>query len=106
MPEQSMLPMQNEQKAVDDEHVEKPSAQDDDDSTGSLGFGLQRKWEEMFARLVAYKEKHGDCLVPNRYADDPQLGSWGTSPHVAASVLGLLNGLLTPCFSVDAEETV
>lgn len=36
------------------------------------------KWEDMFHRLEIYKEKHGDCLVPNRYPEDPQLGSWGT----------------------------
>ena len=38
---------------------------------------LQKKWEEMFKRLVKYKEKNGDCLVPNRYPADPQLGNWG-----------------------------
>ena len=40
---------------------------------------LQKKWEEMFDRLLSYREKHGDCLVPNRYVDDPQLGNWGKS---------------------------
>ena len=30
----------------------------------------------MFQRLVEYKEKHGNCLVPNRYSKDPQLGNW------------------------------
>ena len=38
---------------------------------------LQKKWEEMFKRLVKYKEKNGNCLVPNRYPTDPQLGNWG-----------------------------
>lgn len=38
---------------------------------------LQRKWEEMFARLEKYKEKNGDCLVPNGFREDPQLGNWG-----------------------------
>jgi hypothetical protein len=37
------------------------------------------KWEEMFSRLEVYKEKHGDCLVPSRYPEDSQLGSWGKS---------------------------
>lgn len=38
---------------------------------------LQTKWDEMFNRLIAYKEKKGSCLVPNRYPEDPQLGNWG-----------------------------
>jgi hypothetical protein len=43
------------------------------------GKKLQAKWDDMFERLIAYKNEHGDCLVPNRYAKDPQLGSWGKS---------------------------
>jgi len=38
---------------------------------------FQEKWSELFARLKAFKEEHGHCLVPNRYPEDPQLGSWG-----------------------------
>lgn len=30
----------------------------------------------MYERLKAYKRKHGNCLVPNRYPQDTQLGSW------------------------------
>lgn len=46
---------------------------------GQKSFGmLQAKWDEMFTRLVTFREKHGHCLVPNRYTEDPQLGSWGT----------------------------
>jgi len=37
---------------------------------------LQVKWDEMFDRLVKYKLKHGDCLVPNRYKGDSSLGAW------------------------------
>ena len=37
-------------------------------------FGLA--WEQMFAELAAYKQTYGDCNVPNRWADNPQLGSW------------------------------
>ena len=48
---------------------------------------LQRKWEEMFARLEKYKEKNGDCLVPNRYRADPQLGNWGKSRRTRLSNL-------------------
>jgi len=34
------------------------------------------RWNAMFERLVEYKEEHGDCLVPRRFAEDPALGSW------------------------------
>lgn len=37
---------------------------------------LSNLWEEMYQRLVLYKQEHGDCLVPNRYKPDKQLGSW------------------------------
>ncbi len=34
------------------------------------------KWDMMYMRLVQYKNEHDDCLVPNRYKPDTQLGSW------------------------------
>lgn len=37
---------------------------------------LQQKWNHMFMRLVDFKESHGHCLVPNRYASDMALGAW------------------------------
>ena len=37
---------------------------------------LQSKWDDMFNRLVRYKTENGHCLVPNRYENDPALGSW------------------------------
>jgi hypothetical protein len=33
-------------------------------------------WEAQLARLKAYKAEHGDCNVPQRWADDPPLGQW------------------------------
>jgi hypothetical protein len=33
-------------------------------------------WNEMFNRLVEYEAKHGDCLVPKKYTEDPKLASW------------------------------
>jgi len=33
-------------------------------------------WDEMYQRLVAYKMEHNHCLVPQRYKEDPQLGTW------------------------------
>ena len=37
---------------------------------------LQARWEGMFEKLKDYKQKHGNCLVPNRYEKDRSLGSW------------------------------
>ena len=34
------------------------------------------QWNEMFEKLKAYKHKHGDCLVPQRYNKDRALGLW------------------------------
>jgi hypothetical protein len=48
-----------------------------DQDCSKKGRKLDTRWEIMFARLLAFKEKHGDCLVPNRHQDDTQLGSWG-----------------------------
>eukprot|EP00814_Leptocylindrus_danicus_P016738 CAMPEP_0116023680 /NCGR_PEP_ID=MMETSP0321-20121206/11774_1 /TAXON_ID=163516 /ORGANISM="Leptocylindrus danicus var. danicus, Strain B650" /LENGTH=358 /DNA_ID=CAMNT_0003495083 /DNA_START=85 /DNA_END=1162 /DNA_ORIENTATION=+ len=33
-------------------------------------------WMLMLKELMKYKEKHGDCLVPNHYAGNPKLGRW------------------------------
>jgi hypothetical protein len=70
----------------DDEEGQKSQAQK------SFGM-LQAKWDEMFTRLVTFSEKHGHCLVPNRYTEDPQLGSWGTcvSMRVWRGALTALN---------------
>lgn len=35
--------------------------------------GPRLSWEERFEELLAYKEEHGDCLVPQTY---PGLGQW------------------------------
>ena len=33
-------------------------------------------WEAQLARLVAYKAAHGDCRVPDGWAEDPRLANW------------------------------
>ena len=43
---------------------------------GSNPIELERHWDEMFQRLQGYEKKHGDFLVPEKYAEDPQLGKW------------------------------
>ena len=45
----------------------------------SIGFVLDARteaWEKRFQELVQYKEKHGNCNVPNRCKQNPQLGKW------------------------------
>ena len=38
---------------------------------------INTKWDTKFNELVAYKDAHGgSCNVPQRYAENPQLGSW------------------------------
>lgn len=34
------------------------------------------KWNEMFERFAKYKEQKNTCLVPQDYAEDPELGTW------------------------------
>jgi len=33
-------------------------------------------WDERYGQLIAYKQAHGDCNVPNRWKDNPKLGKW------------------------------
>ncbi|OEU06154.1 hypothetical protein FRACYDRAFT_202231, partial [Fragilariopsis cylindrus CCMP1102] len=46
----------------------------------SIGFvwnALDNQWDDMFQRLVAYKNQHnGSTLVPKKYKADTQLGRW------------------------------
>jgi hypothetical protein len=45
----------------------------------SLGFEWRPRtdtWEKWFRRLEAYKKAHGDCNVPDRWAESPGLGTW------------------------------
>ena len=44
--------------------------------TPNSACALQHRWENMFDRLLAFKAKHGHCLVPNRYDEDRSLGAW------------------------------
>ena len=34
------------------------------------------KWLEQYQKLVAYKEKTGNCNVTGKYSEDPNLGTW------------------------------
>ena len=40
-------------------------------------------WEEMYQRLVAYKKKHKNNIIPSRYKEDPKLWIWVHNQHAA-----------------------
>jgi hypothetical protein len=46
----------------------------------ALGFVWSKRdlvdWYSRLEELKAYKHEHGDCLVPNKYSTNPQLGTW------------------------------
>jgi len=45
-----------------------------------LGFVWSKRdlvdWYSRLDELKLYKQQHGDCLVPNKYYPNPQLGTW------------------------------
>lgn len=43
----------------------------------------KQRWQAKFEQLQAYKEKHGDCKVPQAWADNPSLGKWVSRQRVA-----------------------
>lgn len=45
-------------------------------------FGIEndQKWEETYQVLVEYCKRNGDCDVPEKFDDDPQLGKFICSP--------------------------
>ena len=38
--------------------------------------GHYAPWEERYRQLLAFKKKHGHCLVPKGYPENPQLSQW------------------------------
>jgi hypothetical protein len=37
----------------------------------------QERWDFMMQQFIAYREEHGDTLVPMEFEPNPQLGTWG-----------------------------
>lgn len=54
------------------------------------------RWDEMFKRLLDFKEVHGHCLVPNRYKEDLQLGAWVSGQRKNYKLLQAGSGKTTP----------
>jgi len=46
------------------------------DDIGFVWDPLEARWNEMFDRLVQYKNEFGSTVVPKRYHLDPELGRW------------------------------
>jgi hypothetical protein len=57
-------------------------------------------WEDRFAQVVAYKEKHGNTFVPRNWKENPSLGEyllcsyhatstyrWDANTHACAIIL-------------------
>jgi hypothetical protein len=63
---------------------------------GSIMSSSNSKWEIMFDRLEAFNEKHGHCLVPNRYTGDPALGSWVSTQRRQYKILSSGSSESTP----------
>ena len=43
----------------------------------NMGNKYDEQWKKRLKELIAYKEKHGDCLVPKRYEQNNiRLGNW------------------------------
>jgi hypothetical protein len=52
----------------------------------SIGFTWDRHdehWNSMFERLLSYKEKNGDCNVPQKYEEDTGLGLWVMNQRIS-----------------------
>lgn len=45
------------------------------------------EWQRMYNRLCEYKKVHGDCCVPENYAEDPELGRWVALQKMLISTL-------------------
>ena len=43
---------------------------------GAAALPNEAAWEAQLARLAAFKAEHGDCNVPQDWAEDPRLGKW------------------------------
>jgi hypothetical protein len=46
------------------------------DNVGFCWDTHEASWLERFRELVAFKKRHGHCLVPTNYSENPKLGTW------------------------------
>ena len=43
----------------------------------------EANWQAMYDDLIAFKEKNGDCNVPQNYPENKQLGLWCSTQRTA-----------------------
>lgn len=74
---------EQQEMADDDKNKGKRLTPDRKQKLDELGFvwslrtmRIESHWDQMFRRLLAYKEQYGDCLVPSRYEADLKLAKW------------------------------
>jgi len=70
------------------------------DMLNSLGFAWKRRegnWQEMFDELNVYKEKHGDCLIPQTYAPNLCFERWVNTQRLSykCKIEGIPKGRMT-----------
>ena len=53
-----------------------PTERELDEAGTARAQAALRTWYERFGELVQYKNKHGNCLVPQKHPDNPSLGTW------------------------------
>ena len=61
-----------------------------------------KQWDQMFDRLLKFKEEHGHCLVPKRYPADQRLGTWVHTQRIQFKKL--LSGKTTGDTQSEGEE--
>ena len=74
----------------------------------------EMRWEGMYQRLVDFKNKHGHCLVTNRYQSDIALGAWVSTQRrqyknllrIDATKRGNKDSKLKPLTKKDSNSTI
>jgi hypothetical protein len=77
----------------------------------SLGFDWnphETVWNEQYQKLMNYKKRFGDCLVPVQWKDDPSLGKWVHTQRVSRERLSVAKreALNSLSFDWDPCETI
>jgi hypothetical protein len=62
----------------EDSLADDPPSNNNNTTTTSSSSSSTRSWEASLCALLEYKYLHGDCNVPQHYADDYALGMWVT----------------------------
>lgn len=104
---------ENDELSSRGEHQQEEEEEEEREGEGEAGaassaLSHDSKWEIMFSRLLIYKEKHGNCLVPNRYKEDTKLGSWVSTQRrqYKAFETGKINATTLPQDRIDRLEAI